>query len=296
MANKTCQIFLTALFFCLCSCGDESEKTVTEPEPEIPEEESRIIHVPEEFSTIQSALNAAEPLDTVMVASGIYSGDGNRDLDFRGKNVILISENGPLATVISCGGKPGSLHRGFTSTSGEDSGTVIDGFCIAGGYNSNGGGVYCISSSPIFRNCIFTNNYAYASGGAIWCKASSAEFINCTIVHNSALAAAGIFVSVNATPLLENCMIVYSDSGGAVGTLISEPVLNCCNIFGNTGGDWTGSIADQADINGNFSLDPQFCPSGPADFRLEQTSPCAPENNDCGVLIGAVPVSCNGQH
>jgi hypothetical protein len=69
-------------------------------------------------------------------------------------------------------------------------------------------------------------------------------------------------------------------------------VLTCCDIYGNAGGDWVGCIADQAGINGNFSDDPLFCDIAAGDYHLDDSSPCAPANNDCGVLIGVLGVGC----
>jgi hypothetical protein len=69
-------------------------------------------------------------------------------------------------------------------------------------------------------------------------------------------------------------------------------VLTCCDVYGNAGGDWVGYIADQAGINGNFSADPLFCDTANGDLHIFNASPCAPANNSCGVLIGALDVGC----
>ena len=39
-------------------------------------------NVPGDFATIQEGIDASITGDTVIVASGIYRGDGNRDLEF----------------------------------------------------------------------------------------------------------------------------------------------------------------------------------------------------------------------
>jgi hypothetical protein len=91
----------------------------------------------------------------------------------------------------------------------------------------------------------------------------------------------------------DRTIVAFGTTGEAVrcdGT--TTVALSCCDVFGNEGGDWVGSISDQYGINGNISADPLFCNPGIGDFTLHANSPCAPDSNpDCG-LIGAWPVGC----
>jgi hypothetical protein len=97
----------------------------------------------------------------------------------------------------------------------------------------------------------------------------------------------------NSSPSVSNCIIAFSAMGRAI-TCESggAPILTCCDIYGNRGGDWVGRISDQLGINGNFSFDPLFCDDRGDDFHLDCSSPCAPAHQpDCG-LIGAWDVGC----
>ena len=71
-----------------------------------------------------------------------------------------------------------------------------------------------------------------------------------------------------------------------------SPSFSCSDLFGNAGGDWTDEIADQLGESGNITHDPEYCDTPSDDYRVQLTSPCAPANNDCGVLIGAMIAGC----
>ena len=94
---------------------------------------------------------------------------------------------------------------------------------------------------------------------------------------------------------LNNTIIAFGLSGSAVlSESGSAPLISCCDLYGNPGGDWTGEIAGQLGISGNISVDPAFCrdfnPDEP--FTLKEHSICSSENNpDCG-QIGAYGVGC----
>ena len=60
------------------------------------------IHIPGDSSTIQAGINGATDGDTVLVADGVYYGYGNYGISFNGKQVLLMSENGPDYTIIEC--------------------------------------------------------------------------------------------------------------------------------------------------------------------------------------------------
>ncbi len=69
--------------------------------------------------------------------------------------------------------------------------------------------------------------------------------------------------------------------------------MECCDLFGNAGGDWVGCIASQDGLNGNISVDPGFCDAASGSFGLWSDSPCGGLwYPDCG-QIGAFGTACS---
>ena len=105
---------------------------------------------------LQHEIDASADGDTIWVEPGTYFGN----FDFRGKAVVVKSEEGPKETVLDATWW-GSV---VTFNSGEDTTSVLDGFTLTHGigtgpyFNRDGGGIYCVDSSPNIINNIITGN------------------------------------------------------------------------------------------------------------------------------------------
>jgi len=139
--------------------------------------------VPDDYPTIQAGIDAADPHDTVIIASGTYSGDGNRNIDFKGKPIVLLSASGPESTIIDCEGSEGNPQRAFWFHSGEDAHSAIDGFTITGAYGKtweyNAAILVDSSSSPRIYNCRIIGNdcsgiksQLFSEPNVRWCEIS----------------------------------------------------------------------------------------------------------------------------
>gem|GEM_PF-1759583 len=249
--------------------------------------------------TVQEAIELSTHGDTLLIADGTYAGAGNRGVDFGGRrNLLLRSEHGPRTTIIDCQGSPGEPQRAMTLTE-DNADFVIDGFTFINGYGEyfsggySGGAILLNNCSPLIENCIFTDNAA-TYGGAVYIYRNSARLVNCTFAGNSASYGAAVFGYVQATAELENCVVAFNQNGQPVYALLSSSaVLTCCDVYGNTAGDYVGALAGQNGSDGNFSADPLLCNPDIGDVGLiDDTSPCLPANNSCAVLIGALGVGC----
>lgn len=146
--------------------------------------------------------------------------------------------------------------------------------------------------------CTFIGNLSEDYAGAMSCNWSAFPIVqNCTFSENSsARNASGILCTESSSPTFLNTIIAFGASGPGMicGDATCAPILVCCDIYGNEGGDWTGCIEDQLGVGGNISNDPLFCNLAAGDLRLAEDSPCSPfspPNVECD-LIGAWPIGC----
>jgi predicted outer membrane repeat protein len=176
-----------------------------------------------------------------------------------------------------------------------DSAAVVQGFTLTNATaDYDAGGVYCNDSYLTFANCVIARNSCGQRGGGVYCESASPKFVNCTIEGNSAGygQGGGIYCS-NSSPSVENTIIAFNTSGEAVRCSgSSAPVLTCCDVYGNAGGDWVDCISGQDSLNGNFSADPILCMADSGDFHLDESSPCTAANQPLCGLVGALPAAC----
>jgi hypothetical protein len=120
----------------------------------------RTFDVPARYKTIQRAIDAASPGDTVLVSPGLYK----ENLNMR-KSVSLISLAGASKTTID-GGKREIVLR----CEGVDSTATIKGFTFTNGVGFHGGGVLLSSSFVRVEGNVFMRDSARYGGGlcALW--------------------------------------------------------------------------------------------------------------------------------
>ena len=212
------------------------------------------IDVPGEYPTIQAAIDAAQDGDIVEIANGIYTGVGNKNLDFTGKAITVRSASrDPRMCVIDCEGE----GRGFHFHNIEKPDSLINGLTITRG-TLEGGGVYCKYSSPSIINCIISGNSTENHGGGIYCQFSSPTLTNCTINGNSSNHGGGIYNYEVSNPTLTNCTITANTSnnvGGIYSFNNSASSLINCILWNNSD---LGGFDESAQIGG-FSTYSEYC-------------------------------------
>jgi hypothetical protein len=167
-----------------------------------------------------------------------------------------------------------------------------------------GGAIYSTISAPQITGTIFAKNHATAQGGAV-VFVGGATVSQCTFVLNGApIAGSAIFYgspdrqgsSTSGLVLsVSNSIIAFSEGGHPV-SCEDTAVMNftCCDVFGNSAGDFVGCLTGVDLEDENFSANPLFCGSAGEfsdpqvfgdRFTLSPGSPCLPSAS-CK-LIGA---------
>ncbi len=182
--------------------------------------------VPAEYATIQEGIDACAVGDTVLVAAGTYTGDGNRNLRFRGVDLALFSDAGPLSTTIDCG----MQGTGILFVGGESSEARVTGFTIR---NATAGGILCTASDPAIISCRIVGNRP----GGVLCNDASPTLQGCTISGNETTGSGGgIYCYTGSAPVITDCVISGNRAGGTGGGIYcstSFPTIRSTTISGN---------------------------------------------------------------
>ena len=294
-----------------------------------PARAASVLRVPQDFTTIQEAINSASPGDTVLVSPGTYA----ENINFNGKDITVASEAGPATTTLDASGDtgvqmgPDGSLRGLTIKNAaayfgagiavSGSGSLISGnvfqdnVAFGGGFGAGIGGN---SSSPTIERNVFRDNACdsqYIAGVVVFVNVSSPVIKNNVFVDNPCRAinmtlpawtspivinntivgnAAGVRVD-GRVPSLDQ---VYRNNiivGNDIGLVVDfgSPPTWDRNLVYGNGTNYSG-VADQTGLNGNISADPMFLNSGAGDFHLQPGSQAI----DAGSDALAPPVDFDG--
>jgi len=192
-------VFCTALLSLILASGTVFGKT---------------LRVPGEYFTIQKAIDAASPMDEVVVADGTWKGTGFKNLDV--ELITVRSENGPAKCIIDCEGSG-------TAFSVNGNASEVSGFTIT---NAGSTGIGAGDSS-IISNCIITNNVGI-SGGGIDCRGATIR--DCIITDNEARLGGGIDIGgTGGTSYLTNCIISnnFANEGAGIYSYEKATIFKC---------------------------------------------------------------------
>ena len=168
------------------------------------------IYIPDDYSTIQAGINAANDGDTVFVSPGTYY----ENINFNGKNISLIGED--RETTIIDGNQNDVVIR-FVNN--ENNSSLLKSFTIKNGNGGvMGGGIEVYYSSPIFDDLIVENNGGSNHGGGIALEGGSTLIKNSIIRNNSSITGGGIYCI--GSPTLSKVIINNNTSACCMAALV----------------------------------------------------------------------------
>ena len=227
-------------------------------------QEYHFIAVPQDFDTIQQAINAVQSGDEILVSPGFY----RENVNFLDKNIKLRSIN-PLDTdcvaqTIIDGNDQGSC---IEILSDQNETTIVAGLCLQNGHDEYGGGIHVGDSvgPMVMYNYIADNNANRYGGGIDYRDHSYGKIMNNTIVGNFAsTAGGGIHIGPYSSALIENNRIINNITTGEAGGgiycfsqttawITNNEIIGNQALMGNGGGIWLWKNIDSV-VEGNIVI------------------------------------------
>lgn len=286
------------------------------------------LRVPQDYPDLLTALNVSSNGDSIVIDTGVFSGQGFCNLVMNPpKNLLIMSRIGSAHTLIDC------QQSEFL--------TVTDTFSIGGLLSIRGLSITnCITAISIFTYAkahITACNLAHCYGGLVdWSENSYVRMDSCTIqqcelgleIHadsrfqltHSTITNCGTGVFWNFVPAgrMENNTFANNYTALEL-VLFGADIRNNCLTSNNTGILYGGAFYDsivarlsfrnnnvygsfyanylyvpnQTGTSDNISLDPKYCDETFNNFLVASTSPLLPEHNSSATTIGFIEgVAC----
>ncbi len=214
MKNESTEIsynlVLVLLVFLVAFTGCEKKYiTIIQPDEHTP----RVIWVPDDYETIQGAINASEDGDTVRVRAGTYC----EGIHSNGRNIWLESAEGPELTQIDGTGWNDVIRIDYGSTK-----MVIRGFKIIADFN----GIQILYNSRVsVFNCILLGSDRDDTNG-ILISLGSGNIYNCVLDNLDW----GIYTGY-AEGCVYNCIIINCNSGYYKSATYKDWIDHDWNLF-----------------------------------------------------------------
>lgn len=198
--------------------------------------DANIHNVPEDFETVQAAIDASEAEDTVLVQPGEYVGTftvPNQILTI-GSLFLTTGNEAYIDSTILNGGRN---NTPVVSYNNVNRASILTGFTITGGGGQRGAGILCVASSPTLTHLKLINNVATFRGGAINCQAGAAPTIEYVVINGNSAPFAGGIGCEASSPRISHALIANNTANGGEGGGIyinqGEPTLTHITFYNN---------------------------------------------------------------
>lgn len=265
---------------------------------------AKVIEVPKDYSSVESALEMAVKGDEIRIAPGVY----DESLALRGGITLVGTGATPEETVLN-----GGYLRKILSLVGDSEPVLIENITLQDGFAGFGAGITVDGGDLTLDRVHLVGNTAAGEGGAMLARNSRLTLRNCLFYANYALGGGGGALHIEgsdlagSTQVIEQCTFAGNSGccGGTSLTMagcdldISNNILEDVRCLPGANPTFTCNNGSVCGVDGgfNFIADPLFCGFEYVDCRLEPTSPCLAENSpDCGQIgaFGGCAVTATG--
>jgi hypothetical protein len=222
---------------------------------------SSVLNVPQDYPTIQAAIDAASAGDTVSVAPGTY----HERIDNHSKTITIQSTGGAGVTTID-GGAAGAVAT-LTANAGET--PVLRGFTITNGYDDcqpvqRAGGVKTSGGPALIENNVITDNHTCGGEGAgIGAYGGSSATIRGNTISNNSKGpcgggcsdgdGGGILLQYPGNATIRGNVIRGNAAGAGGGIAVNGTGPGVPTIIANTITGNTARCGNGGGISGDFS-------------------------------------------
>lgn len=156
----------------------------------------------------------------------------------------------------------------------------------------DGGGFVLLDcpSGSVIDLCTFRQNYSRRGAGLWFGGAAAVGVAGCMMVDGNAyLQGSNVFCGTESSPAFETSILSFGLHGEAIYCETgADPSFLHCLVYGNAAGDSLCGNRSE-----NLFDDPLFCDFYALDYSVCSNSPCLPENNEWGILIGDRIMGCD---
>lgn len=224
------------------------------------------LRVPQDFETIQAAINASFNGDVILVGPRTYV----EALNLRGRRITLRSVAGAASTILDGTNLQTSI---ITARSGENLTTRIEGFTFRHGYGTTervcnlpgpkGGAIFLLNAGLTITDCVFEDNGdPHGRGGAVFGCSADVAIASSRFDRNRVAFGGAVYYYGASTRRLTVARSTFRENaasfGGAIEAVLfqnAKLAISDSSFTGNDGGGNGGAVSVDGTGATRFSIE-----------------------------------------
>jgi predicted outer membrane repeat protein len=219
--------------------------------PGIEVSDTTYVRVPEDYATVQAAIDSSDSGTVILIAPGTYV----ENLEI--KRAVTLKGDGAANSVVIDGNQQGSVVSIYKL---DDAEVRLENLRLQDGTGhapepelnplpgTQGGAIWCFWSTVYVTDCLLVSNQCQGEGGAVYLRGATATFDECAFSGNDSGRNGGAIYSFGAfDPLsITNCTFETNTSANRGGAIYAERgqelLLTGCVLAGNVSDGDGGAV------------------------------------------------------